>query len=168
MVIWLMGIAGAGKTTLGTRLKAYLDARGKTPHVIDGNVVRDFFDNDLGFSRDDRMANIKRIIFAAYTLSQNGIITIVCNIHPFEELRQFARRKIPDYNEIYLDKDLEIARRDDQKGIYQTARTEIVGLDIKFDEPKHCDLIVHTGRESVEESFSRILRYLKNKYPEEF
>ena len=170
MVIWLIGISGAGKTTLGKKLKEYLDTRGRESYLIDGNLVRDFFDNDLGFSREDRVANIKRIMLAAHILSQNGKITIVCNIHPFEELRRFARRKIEDYNEIYLKKSLEDSRRDDDKGVYwsQIGKTEIVGLDIGFDEPECSDLVVHTGKESVEESFAKIVRYLKNKYPEEF
>ncbi len=155
---------------MGNRLKDYLDTLDKKSYVIDGNMVRDFFDHDLGYSRRDRVANIKRIVLAAHTLNQNGIITIVCNIHPFEELREFARRKIRDYNEIYLEKDLAASQRDDKKGMYQNniGKTEIVGIDIKFDEPRTSDLTIHTGSETVEESFAKILGYLKNKYPEEF
>ena len=170
MVIWFIGISGAGKTTLGIKLKEHLDRMGRKSCMIDGNLVRDFFDNDLGFSREDRFANIKRIMLAAYTLSQNDIITIVCNISPFQELRDFARMKIADYNEIYLNKDLATSQEDDFKGIYKNniGKTEIVGMDLNFDEPKESDLTVDTGGESVEESFQKILAYLTQKYPEVF
>jgi len=170
MVIWFIGISGAGKTTLGIKLKEHLDKIGKKSYVIDGNLVRDFFDNDLGFSREDRAANIKRIMLAAHTLSENDIITIVCNISPFEELRDFAREKIADYNEIYLKKDLAASQKDDLKGMYQSniGKTEIVGMDLNFDEPEKSNLVVDTGSESIEESFRKVLDYLTKKYPEVF
>ncbi|MFC1918755.1 adenylyl-sulfate kinase [Chloroflexota bacterium] len=170
MVIWLMGISGAGKTTLGNRLKQYLDSLNKRAYIIDGDLVRDFFDNDLGYSREERVANIKRIMLAVHALSQNSIITIVCNIHPFEELRAFARRKIKDYNEIYLRIDTQTSRKADVKEMYKNnlGKTNIVGIDLNFDEPINCDLVIDTGGESEEESFSKILNHLENKYPESF
>ena len=91
MVIWLLGISGAGKSTLGKRLKKHFDAKGIHSFILDGDVVRTFFDNDLSYSVADRRQNIKRILLAAYVLEQNGVIPIVCNISPFEDLRQFAR-----------------------------------------------------------------------------
>lgn len=170
MVIWLMGISGAGKTTLGVKLKEHLDNLGKQSYLIDGDLVRDFFDNDLGYSKEERTANIKRIMLAAHVLSQNGIIVIVCNISPFEELREFARRKIADYNEIYLKRDLTTSKENDVKGMYQKniGKTEIIGVDLNFDEPVHSDLIINTGEERVEQSFQKIISYLGKKYPEEF
>ena len=75
MVIWLIGISGSGKTTLGNRLKQYLGSLNKKSYLIDGDVIREFFDRDLGYSREDRRQNIKRIALAAYVLSKNGIIT---------------------------------------------------------------------------------------------
>jgi len=168
MVIWLMGISGVGKTTLGNKLKEYLDNLNKKSFIIEGGAVRTFFDNELGYSKEDRKANVKRTILSAYTVSQNGIVAIVCNISPFEELREFARRKIGNYNEIWLKRDLELCKK--VKKMYQknVGKTEIVGIDLEFDEPKNSDLTVHTGEETVEESFRKIVNYLKNKYPEEF
>ncbi|MFC1918924.1 adenylyl-sulfate kinase [Chloroflexota bacterium] len=170
MVIWLIGISGSGKTTLGNKLKEYLDKLNKKSFLIDGDVVRSFFDNDLGYSREERVANIKRILLATHVLSESGTIAIVCNIHPFEELRAFARMKIKGYNEIYLKKDLNTSKRNDVKAMYQDniGKTEIVGIDLKFDEPKDSDLIVDTSSDNEDESFARILRFLNNKYPEEF
>ncbi len=167
MVIWLIGISGAGKTTLGNRLKEYLDRSGKKSFIIDGDVVRDFFENDLGYTIEERVANIKRIMLAAQVLSLNGIVTVVCNISPFESLREFARRKIKDYNEIYLKRDLELSRKNDVKGMYgaHSGKTEIIGIDLKFDEPMHSDLVLNTGHESIDESLLKLISYLKTRYP---
>src|SRR3990170_7012687 len=101
MVIWFIGISGAGKTTLGKKLQQYFDDARKKSFLIDGNLARSFFDNDLGYSKKDRVANIKRITFAAHVLGQSDVITIVCCISPFESLRELARKRIKDYNEIY-------------------------------------------------------------------
>ncbi len=170
MIIWLIGVSGAGKTTLGNMLKKHLDQLNRKAYLIDGDLVRDFFDNDLGYTKQDRIANIKRILFAAHALSQNGIVTIVCNIHPFEELRQFVRQKVHDYNEIYLKRNLEDSRKADVKNMYKSnsGKMEIVGIDMNFDEPAGCDLTIETGIERKEESFNRLLSYLINKYPETF
>ena len=92
MVVWLIGISGAGKSTLGVKLKRYYESNNVKTFLLDGDIVRDFYDNDLGYSREDRIANIKRIMLSAYVLEQNGIVPIVCNISPFEHLRCFCRK----------------------------------------------------------------------------
>ena len=170
MVIWLIGLSGSGKTTLGNKLKEHCDRLGQKSFVIDGDLVRGFFDNDLGYSREERMANIKRIMLAAHVLSQSGTIAIVGNISPFEELRQFARRKFADYVEIYLKQDVSALRKDDVKGMYRNnaGKTDIVGLDLKFDKPLHSDLTIDTGAESIEQSFHKIIDFLKTRYPRRF
>jgi len=170
MVIWLIGLSGVGKTTLGNKLKEYYDKLGQRSFIIDGDLVRDFFDNDLGYSREERMANIKRIMLAAHILSESGTIAIVCNISPFEELRRFARRKFTEYVEIYLKRDVSELQKKDVKGMYRnhTGKTDIVGLDMKFDEPLQSDLTIETGKESIEQSLQRIIQFLKIKYPGRF
>ncbi|MFC1921517.1 adenylyl-sulfate kinase [Chloroflexota bacterium] len=170
MVIWLIGLSGSGKTTLGNKLKDYCDTLEQKSFIIDGDLVRGFFDNDLGYSREERMANIKRIMLAANVLSQSGTIAIVCNISPFEELRQFARRKFADYVEIYLNQDVSALRKDDVKGMYRNnaGKTDIVGLDLKFDKPLYSDLTINTGVENVEQSFQKIVGFLKTRYSRRF
>ncbi len=111
MVIWLIGIPGAGKTTLGIRIEAYLRSQNKNCYIIDGDDVRKLFDNDLGYTYDERVQNIKRIILAGYVLEQNGVVPVICCISPFEELRKFARRKLDSYNEIYLNKSIEESKK---------------------------------------------------------
>lgn len=170
MVIWLIGISGAGKTTLGRKLETHLNELGKKCYLLDGDEVRDLFDRDLGYSDADREANIKRIILGAYLLDRNDIIGIICNIGPLEHLRQLARKKIAGYNEIYLKKDLQISMKNDVKGVYQEnmGKTQIVGIDATFDEPRTPDLVLEVDKMTVEESYQAVLNYIVAKYGDEY
>ena len=164
MLIWLIGISGAGKTTLGLRVKEYFDNKNRLAYLLDGDEARAVFDGDLGYSKEDREANIKRIILAGYVLDRCGIAAIVCNISPFQHLRDLARRKIAGYHEIYLKKDLDISRKNDVKGVYaeNQGKTGLVGVEIGFDEPQYPDLVIEVDKESVEASFSRIIQYIED------
>ena len=165
MVIWLIGISGAGKTTLGLRLQEHFKSKGNQSYLLDGDEVRAVFDGDLGYSREDREANIKRIILAAYALDRCGIAAIVCNISPFQHLRDLARTKITGYHEIYLKKDLNVSMKHDVKGVYgeNQGRTDLIGLEIGFDEPLHPDLVIEVDKEPVGESLSKIIRYIEER-----
>jgi len=165
MVIWLLGISGAGKTTLGLKLKEYFDNKGVKSFILDGDVVRSFFDNDLSYSIDERRQNIKRILLAAHVLEQNGVIPIVCNISPFEDLRQLARKKLNNYIQIYLKKSLSNAQTDDVKNIYRDniSKSMIVGIDFEFDYPLTNELEIPVDIEDVQESFSRIITMLNER-----
>lgn len=170
MIIWLMGISGAGKTTLGRKLEKFYRDKGLKTYLLDGDEVRDLFENDLGYTDSDREANIKRIILGTYLLDKNDIIGIVCNISPFQELRDLARRKISGYNEIYLDKDIRISMEKDIKGVYKEnlGKTDIVGLGQRFDNPVNCDLRIKVDEMTEEESFELIKRYIAEKYGEKY
>ena len=166
MILWLMGISGAGKTTIGNRLKRYLDQEGIKNYLLDGDEVRDLFDRDLGYSNAEREANIKRIILGAYLLDRNDIVGIVCNISPIEHLRALARKKIPGYNEIYLKKDLQISMENDVKGVYQAnmGKTQLVGIDVVLEEPQHPDLVLKVDRLTEDETYQAVLQYWKRVY----
>lgn len=166
MIIWLIGISGAGKTTIGRRLEEYLNKAGRRNYLLDGDEVRDLFDRDLGYTDADREANIKRILLGAYLLDKNNIVGIICNIAPLEHLRALARKKIAGYNEIYLKKDLAVSRKNDVKGVYRDneGKTPIVGIDARFDEPQHPDLVLEVDKLSEEETFRAVLDYMEKKY----
>ena len=163
MIFWFIGISGAGKTTLGSHLCDYLDTKGIPNYRLDGDEVRAVFDGDLGYSSADRETNIKRIILAAYVLDRCGIVGIICNIAPFERLRTLAREKITGYHEIFLRKDLHASKENDVKGVYadNLGRSDLVGVEIGFDEPQNPDLIIEVDRESVEESFHKVVEYVE-------
>lgn len=166
MIIWLMGISGAGKTTIGKKLEENYKKQGKKCYLLDGDEVRDLFDRDLGYTNKDREANVKRIILGAYLLDKNDIIGIICNISPLEHLRQLARKKIAGYNEIYLKKDLQTSIKNDVKGMYREnmGKTEIVGVEAAFDEPETPDLVLEVDKMTIEETYDAVRNYIAKKY----
>ncbi len=170
MILWLIGISGAGKTTIGKKLETHFKELNKKCYLLDGDEVRDLFDRDLGYTDAEREANIKRIILGAYLLDRNDIIGIICNISPLEHLRQLARRKIGGYNEIYLKKDLNTSVKNDVKGMYQKnmGRTQIVGIDTVFDTPLSPDLVLEVDKMSVEQTYQAVLDYVADKYGKEY
>ncbi len=170
MVIWLIGISGAGKTTIGRRLSKHFDEIGRKNYLVDGDEVRDLFNRDLGYTDAEREENIKRIILGAYLLDKNDIIGIICNISPFEHLRRLARDKIEGYNEIYLKKDIQSSINSDVKGMYKEniGRTQIVGLTSTFDEPVSANLTIEVDNMTVEETYHAVLGYIVDKYGSEY
>ncbi len=166
MVIWLIGISGSGKTTIGRKLKTYFQELDWKSYLLDGDEVRELFDGDLGYTDADREANIKRIILGAYLLDKNDIVGIICNISPFERLRKLAREKIAGYNEIYLKRNILHSMENDVKGVYSNncGKTAIVGLDIAFEEPKCPDIVLDTDCLTEDETFQRIVDFVEAKY----
>lgn len=164
-VIWLTGISGSGKTTIGTRLVEYFKQSNKKVVFLDGDQVRTFFEGDLGYTKEDRVLNVKRIAFAAHLLAENGVHVIVSNIAPYFEVRDFIRTKLGDkYIQIFLDADLKTVRKRDVKGLYANFLNNkidnLIGEDDKYETPRNPSLIIKTGNESVEISVHKILSFL--------
>jgi adenylylsulfate kinase-like enzyme len=169
MVIWLLGISGSGKTTQARRLQSWLESNGRPSYLLDGDDVREFFEGDLGYSAEERRSNVKRIIHGAYLVQAAGRDCIVACIAPFEELRQFARRKIPGYVEIYLKRDLKACLAEDQRDVYRRnlGRTDLVGINIAFDPPAASDLTVDVDCRNEDEVFELVTRFLGPRFSAE-
>ena len=162
--IWFTGLSGAGKSTLSEVIEARLKARGRNVEVLDGDVVRTHLSKGLGFSKEDRDTNIKRIAFVCGLLTRNGVACISAAISPYRETREWARHHIGNFVEVYVKCPIEVCRQRDVKGLYKLADEGklkgFTGIDDPYEEPLHPELVVETDKETVEQSVSRIFAKL--------
>ena len=153
--IWFTGLSGSGKTTLSKRLESELRRRGiQKVELLDGDVIRTHLSKGLGFSKEDRDANIKRIGFVCKLLSRNGVVAIAAAISPYREIRDFNRKEIGDFVEVYCKCPLETCIRRDVKGLYRKALSgeikNYTGVDDPYEEPLKPEVILETDRETPE------------------
>ena len=164
--LWFTGLSGAGKSTLSEAIEHRLKASGQKVEVLDGDVVRTHLSKGLGFSREDRDTNIKRIAFVCGLLTRNDVICISAAISPYRETRQWARDHIGDFVEVYVKCPIEVCRQRDVKGLYKLVDEGKIkgftGVDDPYEEPEHPELIVETDKETVEESVGRIFARLED------
>jgi len=162
--IWFTGLSGAGKSTLSEIIEERLRARGRSVEVLDGDIVRTHLSKGLGFSREDRDTNIKRIAFVCGLLTRNGVVSISAAIAPYAEAREWARKEIGNFVEIYVKCPIEVCRQRDVKGLYKLVDEGKIkgftGVDDPYEEPEHPELVIETDKETVEESVSRIFAKL--------
>jgi len=162
IVVWLTGLSGAGKTSIAFTLKEHLTKCGFFSLVLDGNVIRDGINKDLGFSLIDRYENIRRVAEICKVLIHNRIISICAFISPTNEIRQCARKIIGQENffEIYVKTAVEICEERDVQGLYKKSRmgkiADFTGVSSPFEVPENPDLIVDTFNISVEKNAERI------------
>jgi adenylyl-sulfate kinase len=163
--IWFTGLSGSGKSTLSEVIEQRLQARGRNVEVLDGDIVRTHLSKGLGFSREDRDTNIKRIAFVCSLLTRNGVICISAAIAPYREAREWARKEIGSFVEVYVKCPIEVCRQRDVKGLYKLVDEGKIkgftGVDDPYEEPEYPELIVETNKETVEESVNRIFAKLE-------
>lgn len=163
--IWFTGLSGAGKSTLSEILEQRLKERGRNVEVLDGDIVRTHLSKGLGFSREDRDTNIKRIAFVCSLLTRNGVVCISAAIAPYREARAWAREQIGNFVEVYVNCPIEVCRQRDVKGLYKLVDEGKIkgftGVDDPYEEPEHPELVIETDRETIEESVSRIFAKLE-------
>ncbi len=165
--IWLTGLSGAGKTTIGLALEGELRARGLNTERLDGDTVREGLTRDLGFSKEDRDRNIERVSFVAKLLSRNGVAVIASFISPYREARDKVRQQATNFIEVYVYAPLEVCAQRDVKGLYAKALAGEIkgftGVDDPYEPPLAPEITVHTDQETVQQSVSRIIHYLEER-----
>ena len=169
VVIWFTGLSGSGKSTLAHSIEEELYTRGCRTYVLDGDNVRHGLSSNLTFSDDDRKENIRRIGEAAKLMMEAGVIAITAFISPFNKDRNLVRQLLPqgDFIEIYCKASLETCESRDVKGLYKRARAgeikNYTGIDSPYEVPDNPELVVNTDSESLEESVSKVIDFLKSK-----
>jgi len=167
VTVWFTGLSGAGKTTLARAVYDELKKRGYRVEILDGDVVRQYLTKGLGFSKEDRDENIRRIGFVAHLLTRNGVIVLVAAISPYRETREEVRRKIGDFIEVYVNAPLEVCEKRDVKGLYKKARAgeikNFTGIDDPYEPPLNPEVECRTDLETVAESVSKVLGKLQER-----
>jgi adenylyl-sulfate kinase len=162
--LWLTGLSGAGKSTLAHAVAERLRGHGARVEILDGDEIRLNLSKGLGFSREDRDTNIRRIGYVAKLLTRNGVAVIPAAISPYRAVRDEVRREIGAFVEVYVKASLDECVRRDIKGLYKKALAgeipQFTGVSDPYEEPERPELVVDTEEEEVVESAERVLARL--------
>jgi adenylylsulfate kinase len=163
--IWFTGLSGAGKSTISSHLAPLLKERGCKVEVLDGDVVRTNLSKGLGFSKEDRDTNIRRIGFVCHLLTRNGVFAIAAAISPYKAVRDENRALIKNFVEVYVKASLKTCIERDVKGLYKKALAgeikEFTGVSDPYEPPDHPEVICDTEKETPMASAQKIVRQLE-------
>src|SRR5580765_6939975 len=160
LTLWFTGLSGAGKTTISRLLEGHLRERGSKLEILDGDVVRENLSKGLGFSKEDRDTNIRRIAFVADLLSRNGVPVITAAISPYAAIRAEARELMTDgdesrFIEVYVKATVETCTERDVK--------EFTGVSDPYEAPENPEVVCDTESETAEESAQKLIEYLESR-----
>jgi adenylylsulfate kinase len=166
--LWFTGLSGAGKTTISKLIEGELRRRRQRLEILDGDVIRENLSKGLGFSKEDRDTNIRRIAFVADLLSRNGVPVITAAISPYRETRREARALMGErFVEVYVNASVETCAARDTKGLYEKAFSgeikEFTGVSDPYEVPEHAEIIVDTEVQEPEESAAQVIAYLEER-----
>ena len=165
VTIWFTGLPSSGKTTIAESLAGLLKKNGYRVERLDGDVIRNNLWKDLGFSKEDRDENIRRVAYLAEIFTRHGIMTITTFISPYRELRQHARENIGSFMEIYVKCPVEECMKRDPKGLYQKAIAgeikNFTGISDPYEEPLNPEVLIESNKESIKDSVEKIMGKLK-------
>jgi adenylylsulfate kinase len=165
VTVWFTGLSGAGKTTISRAVAEKLRSLDCKLEVLDGDIVRENLTKGLGFSKEDREENIRRIGFVAHLLTRNGVIVLVSAISPYRSMREEAKQRIGDFVEVFVNAPLNVCEERDVKGLYKKARSgeikQFTGISDPYESPTEPTIECRTDLESEEESVAKVLNTLK-------
>jgi adenylyl-sulfate kinase len=164
--LWFTGLSGAGKSTIAGIIEKRLREAGAKVEVLDGDLVRENLSKGLGFSKEDRDTNIRRIGFVCELLARNGVIAIVAAISPYRAVRDELRSRIRNFVEIYVECPLEVVAVRDVKGLYKKAKAgeigQFTGISDPYEAPENPEIVLHSDCEDPEQSADKVWTRLKD------
>ena len=165
--VWFTGLSGSGKSTLADLLAPALRERGHKVEVLDGDVVRTNLSKGLGFSKEDRDTNIRRIGFVCDLLTRNGVVAISAAISPYRDIRDEVRAMVGDnFVEVFVQCPIDVLSERDVKGLYKKALAgeiqNFTGVSDPYEEPLSPEVVVNSDSESVEQSLGKIIAKLES------
>jgi len=169
VTVWLTGLSGSGKSTVAIGVEKLLVEAGHAAYVLDGDNIRHGLNKNLGFSPADRSENIRRVGEVAKLFTDAGVIVLTSFISPYREDRDAVRALLGpgEFIEVYVSASLETCESRDVKGLYRKARAgqipEFTGISAPYEAPEQPELVLDTGRQTVEESVGELLGYLEEK-----
>ena len=163
--LWFTGMSGAGKSTVSERVYARLRESGARVELLDGDVVRTHLSKGLGFSKEDRDTNVRRIGFVSQLLSRNGVIALVAAISPYRAVREEVRKSIDNFVEVYVHCPIEVLAERDVKGLYKKALAgeipSFTGVSDPYEPPANAEITIDSSKETVDESVERVWSKLR-------
>lgn len=165
VTVWFTGLSGAGKSTLAEALAGRLAALGRRVELLDGDAVRTHLSKGLGFSREDRDTNVRRIGWVAQLLTRNGVFVITAAISPYREAREWCRDSIRDFVEVYVSTPLEVCARRDVKGLYRRALAgeipHFTGVNDPYEPPTDPAVTLDTGAITLDDGVAQVMAALR-------
>ena len=163
--LWFTGLPCSGKSTIADTVADELRQRGVRAERLDADIIRKHLWRELGYSKEDRDENIRRVTFLAKLLTRNGIAVLTSFISPYRELREHARREIGDFVEIYVRCPVEICMERDTRGMYKKALAgeiqNFTGISDPYEEPLNPELLIESDKEPLKESVARVIAKIK-------